>query len=341
MSMQGKARWFDGQQSQGQLAAVLLQDGQVILQAEEGGSERRFKLPDLRAGEAWSHSPRPVALPDGGTLWLQDASHPLLLALDARQPRRVRRLIDHMASAVLCLLLLLAGLAWFDRQGAALAASAAIEVLPRSVDALVGRKAYEQIEGRWFVATQVSQQRRDALEARFQAVARQQHPELSFTLKFARLKPARAEDGGFNAFALPDGTLVLLDGLVNALDDEELLAVLGHEVGHVVHRHGMHAVARTFALTSVASVALADFSTVAATMVAGLQTLRYSREAEREADEHAKRFLAAAGLPPQTLGRVWLKFIAEQRRRGGGKLPTWLSSHPTLEERSQSTPAAP
>lgn len=69
----------------------------------------------------------------------------------------------------------------------------------------------------------------------------------------------------------------------------EALAVLAHEIGHVVHRHGMSGLVRSLGLLSVAGTVLGDFSTVAASALGTVQGLRYSCEAEREADLFARR----------------------------------------------------
>jgi len=79
--------------------------------------------------------------------------------------------------------------------------------------------------------------------------------------------------------------------------------------------------------------AFGDFSTVAAAAIASVQGFAYSRDAELEADAYARRFIAAAGLPPTLPAAVWRKFSDEEQRRGAQGLPAWLSTHPSTEER--------
>jgi Peptidase family M48 len=140
-------------------------------------------------------------------------------------------------------------------------------------------------------------------------------------------------EGGFNAFAMPNGTIVLLDGLTEALSDDEIMAVLGHELGHVVHRHSMKGVMRSAGLLTVASVVIGDFSSVVASTVASLQTFRYSRVDEREADAFGRRFADTAKLPAGTEAKVWRKFQKEEKRSGAKGIPEWLSTHPPTQER--------
>jgi predicted Zn-dependent protease len=113
----------------------------------------------------------------------------------------------------------------------------------------------------------------------------------------------------------------------------EALAVLAHEIGHVVHRHGMRGLVLSLGLPSVAGTVLGDFSTVAASALGTVQGLRYSREAEREADLFARRCLLRVGVDPRVMATLWSKLAAESTRQGADAIPAWLSTHPGFDER--------
>jgi predicted Zn-dependent protease len=154
----------------------------------------------------------------------------------------------------------------------------------------------------------------------------------SWTLRFAR----GGKVLGANAFALPDGTIVITDELVALLDghDDTLLGVFGHEYGHVHRRDGMRALARLALVSMATGVALGDFSTVLAGVPALLAQLGYSRDAEREADEMAARVLTASGRRPEVM-TVLFERLGERRGRAEerGGLPIALASHPRDDER--------
>jgi Zn-dependent protease with chaperone function len=104
---------------------------------------------------------------------------------------------------------------------------------------------------------------------------------------------------GANAFALPGGIIVLTDELLQRLpDDEVVLGVLAHELGHVRQRHGMRMLVQTTLLGAATSVAFGDFSTLLAGAPALLGQLAYSRDFERDADAEAISMLRANGISP-------------------------------------------
>lgn len=326
------AIWFDGRSSRRHEVQLSIEaQTLVMLPLESDQAAQRYAFADLRMGQAWPDTARPLDLPDGSRLWLGAATAAMLVPeLPQPAPGLAQRLSASWAGALACLVCLLALLVWFDRQGAGLAAQGLLGWMPRSVDHKVGELVEAKLDQLGFVTSTLSMERQRRLRARFVEAAAQAAPGVAVKLEFLR---QGKHEAGFNAFALPNGSIVMFDGLAEGLSDDELMAVLGHELGHVVHRHGMQSVLRNFGLLAVASVALTDFSSVAATAAGTVQSLRYSRDAEREADAFARRFIAMQGLPPQSLAGVWLKFRAELQRRGIGEPPAWLSTHPGLEER--------
>ncbi|MFM7534139.1 MAG: M48 family metallopeptidase [Rubrivivax sp.] len=274
-----------------------------------------------------------MGLPDGGTLWI-DGDDPAwagfadALLQGAAKRAFAHRLWRRWPTALVCLALLVAVLVWIDRQGAGLAARAVLPLVPLKIDEKVGKQALKTLDANYF-APSARAMDIDGLRRRFHEMAQACGQGRAYAFEVRRLR----EEPGFNAFALPDGTVVVLDGLLAVLSEDEVLAVLGHEIGHVVHRHSMGHLLKSMSLLAAAGVVFSDFSSVLATTVSGIQFLRHSRAAEREADAHARECLARAGIDPRVLVGVWTKFRAELDRRGMAEPPAWLSSHPGLEER--------
>ncbi len=146
-----------------------------------------------------------------------------------------------------------------------------------------------------------------------------------------------ADPNVVNAFALPGGQVFITTALITQFETEdELAGVLGHEIGHVVARHGAERIAKqelTQGLTGAAVVASGDYSTAqAAQMIAGLVNMSYGRDQELESDDLGVRFMMQAGYNPEALTTV-MEIL--ERPSGGQRQPEFMSTHPSPENRVQ------
>jgi predicted Zn-dependent protease len=137
-----------------------------------------------------------------------------------------------------------------------------------------------------------------------------------------------------NAFALPGGHIVLLRGLVErARGPEELAGVVAHELQHVLRRHGMRMILQHASVGLLITVLAGDPTGAMGygiEVARSLGTLRYTRQAEEEADLWGARMLVAAGVDPGGLASFLEKLDDTAAQ---GRLPAYLSSHPTSADR--------
>jgi Zn-dependent protease with chaperone function len=116
--------------------------------------------------------------------------------------------------------------------------------------------------------------------------------------------------------------------------DDELLAVLAHEVGHVIHRHGLRSAIQSSLLALAIVLVTGDLSSTSG-FVAMLPTLlaesHYSRDFEREADDHALAYLLANDIDPGRFADLLVRM--EQADGGDALVVAFLSSHPSTQER--------
>lgn len=133
-----------------------------------------------------------------------------------------------------------------------------------------------------------------------------------------------------NAFALPGGQVFITSALYNRLKTRgQLAGVLGHEVGHVLMRHGAQRLAKqklTQGLVGAAGVAGgSNNSAYMAKAVANMINMKYGREHELESDMWGVKLMAEANYDPHAL--LGVMEILEQASGGGGQ-PEMLSTHP-------------
>ena len=144
-----------------------------------------------------------------------------------------------------------------------------------------------------------------------------------------------------NAFALPGGWLYVNRGLIITAENEaELAGVIGHEIGHVVGKHGARKISKQYGLAMLVELAVGGenpslarkIAGQFAAMGAGLTLLKYGRDAEREADYFAVEETYAAGINPEGMATFFEKLMAQQeseQQRAKG----WFSTHPASRER--------
>ena len=149
-----------------------------------------------------------------------------------------------------------------------------------------------------------------------------------------------------NAFALPGGFIFLTRGMMNLMESEaELAAVLGHEIGHVTARHSVTQISRAQLAQLGLGLGSIFFPGAAQTFGGLAQTgmqllfLRYSRDAERQADELGFRYALREGYEVREMDDIFATLLRVGEASGRSSLPSWLSSHPAEPERIRAAQA--
>lgn len=144
-----------------------------------------------------------------------------------------------------------------------------------------------------------------------------------------------------NAFACADGSVRVYTGLMDLMDDEELLGVIGHEIGHVALKHTkkdmQNALLRSAALSGLAStgekMAQLTQSDLAA-LGEAMMSAKFSRKQETEADNFSYAFLKAAGYNPICMRNSLVKLQSlEGSASSLAGVNQLFSSHPSTDKR--------
>lgn len=146
------------------------------------------------------------------------------------------------------------------------------------------------------------------------------------------------DDRTVNAFALPGGQVFITAALYSRFENEDQLAgVLGHEIGHVIHRHGAERMASSgFIQGLIQSVMIGSGGNGSIAQVANVvgqySTMSYGRDQELESDDFGVRLMMEAGYDAENL--IGVMDILEEAS-GGQKVPEFQSSHPSPDNRRE------
>jgi Zn-dependent protease with chaperone function len=328
--------YYDGQRSTRHRATLTVCDSMLVVTGD--GFERRASLADIEIGERFGPAPLPVRFNDGAFCEVHDerALRGLMggrLGDSAVQRwEQSWRWVAVSAIVFLCLVIVT------YRYGLPAAAAAAAQRLPVSALDALSDQTLAALDGRVLQPTEVEPHRQLQVATRFE---RLRLPGADERMRFKVLF-RKSDLLGANALALPSGTIVITDELVAvAKDDDEIAAVLAHEAGHVVRRHGARQLLQDSVVALCVTWYIGDISSLVALAPTALLQANYSRELEREADRYAADTLRLNHLSPEVLARMLVRLdesrLDESRDPSGEAskegMRDYLSSHPVTRER--------
>jgi predicted Zn-dependent protease len=338
------ANYFDGQSAR--LHPVQLSGSDGVLTLDGGAFAKRYAYADVTMAEPSAGAPCILSFPDGARCEVEPAEHRRTLAeaLGYRKSRVVQWQ-EQWYGALLALLLLAAGAAivvW----GIPAAAERIAASVPPALDKSIGESALRGLEARMLLPSRLSDQRIAEVQAVFHGIV----PAATRTPLRLLVRSSPALNA--NALALPDGTIVITDGMVlHILDGSpdftdaakgQLAGVLAHEIGHVDGRHSVRVMARSSLMAAASAALFGDFSAVAAGVPAVLMNMRYSRVMENAADDYAIALLKRHGISPALLADLFESLDEASAYRDTDDQPAWMnksveymSSHPTSNARSE------
>lgn len=315
------ARYFDGKTSRLHRVTLEVRDGVARL---AGDVEREAPLAELRVSERSRHAARKVSFADGAWLEVDDrGAFAHLLEITGHRDRPVVRLQNSwravLAALAATVALLVGGYLYLLPEAAGWIARA----LPVRVEHQLGQGVLQMLDGRALGPTRLTPERQRQLRQRFAAMTAPEAGAPAWQLVF------RASRIGPNAFALPSGDIVMTDQLVELLDDDQaVMGVLAHELGHLHRRHLTRRIVQSSAVAAAAWLVFGDLSALMTTLPAVVLDLKYSRDAEYEADDYAVAMLRHNRIDPSHLALAFAKLDQQE-----GAHAAYLSSHPAGTER--------
>ncbi|MBU0745312.1 MAG: M48 family metallopeptidase [Gammaproteobacteria bacterium] len=325
-------RWFDGLSSKAQPVMVSLRPTpkgpSLVLHplSQPGAAPTEFGFKDVGWPEAWNER-RPqvrvvVDLRDHGSLEIDAvAEWRAALAAAGDRPGIAQRMQTRWPVLLGVAVAAVVGLTLFYRYGTPWAATQITRFVPLAWETSVAENVLKQMDEGTLKPSKLPPERQAQLKARFDALVQQTPSTLH---RYPNYKPPLTLEFrsgmGANAFALPGGKVVMTDGIVKAaaekgLDDNALVGVLAHEIGHVVYRHTTRMVVEQGVLNMGMGLALGDVSGIVSTGASVLTGLAYSRSHEREADCYAIALMRHTALPTAPMGKLLLAIARDEEER--------------------------
>lgn len=328
------ADYFDGRSSRRQPVSLGVQGGVLVVEGEFG--RRSATLDQVEIHPATETSPATVRFADGALCEIRDgaafaaqlAGAGFAASIVTRAERRWHWALATLAGVALAIAATYAYvLPW--------AAELLAPRIPQSVTQAFSESVLKGLDGNVLAPSKLPRQRQQEIADRIAALGAAGHTLPPHRLLF-RSGPAI----GANAFALPGGDVVVLDELVAlAGRDEEVVAVVAHELGHLQYRHGMRQLIQSSVVSFVVGAYLGDVSSVVAGLTALVLDSRYSRKFELEADAYAATLLLATPASVDPLIDMLRRLETAHAKRGGAdaeqpvNASSLLSSHPDTAAR--------
>lgn len=315
--------YYDGKTSRAHCATLSVVDGVAIVSGEV---ERSCPLDALRVSERTRHAKRKVTFPDEAYFEVHDAqAFEDMLTDTGFSDSAIVRAQQSWRGTLMALALTAFVLVIGYLYGLPLAADITAKVMPERIERSIGTGMLDFLDKRILAPSELPAARQAALTERFAAMQppKKGVPDHVIVYRKSRIGP--------NAFALPSGQIVMTDELIRLMDnDEQVIGVLAHELGHLHERHLMRRLIQSSAVGAIVTLIFGDASAVVANIPTVMLDMHYSREAEREADDYAMAMLKTNGIDLAQMANGF-----EKLRQVIGEDPSgsYLSSHPSTTER--------
>lgn len=325
-----QADFFDGISSATHPVIVKLEENRMLYVLGDD-IDKNYPVHELTLYPPVGTAKAVVIMPDGSELHITDLdkfhrfskeTHPLSIE------HLTRFLERHLAYAFAALLFSATFIFFGIRYGMPTLATSIANHLPYNIEQKMRDESLQIIDKFMVDPSKLSTNRQHQITTKLQVICKQQHCP-NYRLHFRS-----GEKIGPNAFALPAGDIIVMDQLVNlAKYDEEILAVLFHELGHVKYRHSIRLAIQSTGAAALLVVVTGDISSISDT-AAGLPSLLmqngYQRDMEREADVHSLQMLKAACIAPRHFANIMKSITAEYgaKEEKGNHFTSLLASHP-------------
>jgi Zn-dependent protease with chaperone function len=314
------AHYFDGRSSIPKSVTLELHESFVRI-AEFNLS---YELKDIKVRAKLKNTPQTVSFPNGSYCEL-DARD--FFSLPDTKEKIILKIESKIRYAVISFVVLAVFVAFFLTYGTTMLANFLAPQIPKSIVENISKQTLEFLDEN-LSESNLGQEKQDFIQKRFDELL---NKNSAFKLHFRS-----SELFGANAFALPNGDIIIFDDLIELDKDPELkgiIGVLAHESGHVVHMHGIKLLIKSSISSALIGYFLGDFSGFATMFTAAMIDAKYSREYENEADSYAIKAMRENNISAEHMADLFDAMIEKSRIGNTTSGHSILSSHPMMDER--------
>lgn len=337
--------FFDGKTSRQHQATLWIGAGHVLLTilTKEHKQQKQWELEDITIEPPLNRTRRVLKFPDNTRF--ETIEHQTISKLEQRLGRnRMLTGVNWLESSwkiALTSVIFIALFSWgFTVYGIPALALQAAKVTPKDALSRLDKQTIQLLDKDFLGPSKTSQAKQKELQTAFRKVAAWAGDDYNYQLLI--------RDGkllGANAFALPNGTIVMTDQLIKlSQHNKELIGVLAHEVGHVQHRHSLQNIYQSIGIGALIGLLTGDIvsgSSVAIAAPTALIKNGYSRQAERQSDEVGGQYLMESFKTTKPLRNILARLEKEQHSGDEDDMTSspnnWemLSTHPGTQNRIQ------
>ncbi len=353
-------KWFQKGSAAHLSAALLVEDERFQLKTADG-VPKLGRLDEVTVSDRLGNVERKLTFDDGSVFVTSEndaIDHAFKGSLKAN--RLLHAIESNLPFVMMALVLTIAVTFSFFKWGVPAVSSVVANALPQKTNELIGSHTLDFLDKLVFEDSKLSQDRQTQIRTHFEKTLvpiEQTDKPLDFVLHFRDWNDG--EHGIPNALALPSGDIILTDKFVQLTQNQdEIDAVLLHEMGHVAHRHSLKLVVQSTLVTTIVMVATGDVNGVA-DLGLGVGSLllssNYSRHFESEADQYAFDHMLKLGIDPISFANImrrmtsYTKMIADVEKRQERSesqvakpdseektsFLDYFSTHPATEERAK------
>ncbi|HIC43632.1 MAG TPA: M48 family metallopeptidase [Sulfurimonas sp.] len=325
-----KARLFDKQSSGFDDISIEFKDDILVIYFQ--ASTKTYILNELTFSQRLGNMPRFIYLNDGKVCECND-NDSIDEVLKKCKLSTSSRFIHHIESKSIYILPALAITALvifaFLKYFVPYCAEKIAQSLPQSISSQIGSGTLVAMDKFILEPTHLSKNKQTNIQNDFadMSLGLKGLPPLNLEFRFSKKI-------GANAFALPDGTIIMTDQLVLlSHNNKELLSILAHEIGHIKHRHTLRMLFQNSAVFVIITTITGD-ATAASSLISTLPTIliesSFSRDLEAQADDYAILLMKRKKIPLHNFSNIMSRLSKGEK---GDKIKEYFASHPVTSSR--------